>query len=58
MNAIERALQAAACCPECQACPYEDHSARYCGDCKELRKRDAAVALKLLRAIKATETKN
>lgn len=55
MNVIEKVLKAAAVCPRCHCCPYEDYSARYCGNCKERRRKDAETAKRLCEAIRSTE---
>lgn len=55
MNVIEKVLKAVAACPNCQFCPYEDFSTRYCGNCKELRRKDAETAKRLLEAIRRTD---
>lgn len=58
MNVIEKVIKAVSVCPNCQFCPYEDYSTRYCGNCKELRRNDAETAKRLLEAIRRTEGNN
>jgi hypothetical protein len=55
INAIDRVIQAVCCCPNCSACPYEQISIRYCGNCAEERNKDAQEARELLNAIRKTE---